>query len=263
MTRRSLLATAAALVAAVALPARSQEPHKPIKLLIITGDDVGAHDWKATTATFQEFLPKHGHIQVDVTTTPAKALTKENLAKYDVLLLNYRETKPTDETRWSDANKEAFLEAIRGGKGLVAVHFASSGFNDWPEFEKLLGGGWRKQGFHGPAHVFTVKKTDAAHPVSQNLPASFEHKLDELYSNSVMVPGNVVLATAYCDPSKPRGTGKDEPIVWVREYGKGRVYHNVLGHTAEAMTDPAYQEWIRHGVEWAATGEVCKHDESK
>ena len=39
-------------------------------------------------------------------------------------------------------------------------------------------------------------------------------------------------------------------------YGKGRVYENVLGHDAEAMADPKYQEWLRRGVIWAATGKV-------
>ena len=31
----------------------------------------------------------------------------------------------------------------------------------------------------------------------------------------MMVPGSDVLATAYSDPDKPRGTGKDEPVIWV------------------------------------------------
>ena len=130
-------------------------------------------------------------------------------------------------------------------------HHASSAFikPNWDEFEKAIGGVWRSQVFHGPKHVFTVKKTDAKHPISEGLPSQFEHKIDELYQNSVMVPGNVVLATAYSDPQKPRGTGKDEPVIWVNSYGKGRVlYENVLGHDVEAMSDPQFQEWMRRGV---------------
>ena len=64
---------------------------EPIKLLIITGD-TSRHDWKATTQALKEILSAGGKIDVDVTTTPAKDLTDENLAKYDVLLLNYRDT---------------------------------------------------------------------------------------------------------------------------------------------------------------------------
>ena len=176
-----------------------------------------------------------------------------------MLLLNYKDTpKGAPETKWSDANKEAFLKAVREGKGLVVFHFASSAFTkpNWEEFEKAIAGGWRTQGFHGPKHDFTVKKTAVKHPISEGLPAEFDHTIDELYQNSVMVPGNEVLATAYSDPAKPRGTGKDEPVIWVNTYGKGRVYNNALGHDVEAMSDPNFQAWIRRGVIWAATGHV-------
>jgi type 1 glutamine amidotransferase len=228
-----------------------------VKVLIITGDH--GHAWKDTTERLSEILGSGGKIKVDVTTAPSKDLTDENLSKYDVLLLNYKDTpKGTPESRWSDANKEAFLNAVLGGKGLVVFHHASSAFikPNWDEFEKAIAGGWRSQGFHGPKHVFTVKKTQAKHPISDGMPSEFEHKIDELYQNSVMVPESIVLATAYSDPNKPRGTGKDEPVIWVNSYGKGRVYENVLGHDIEAMSDPQFQEWMRRGVIWAGTGKV-------
>ena len=147
---------------------------------------------------------------------------------------------------------------MREGKGLVVFHHASGAFTNpnWDEFEKAVAGGWRSKGFHGPPHVFNVKKTDAKHPISDGLPAQFEHKIDELYQNSVMVPGNTVLATAYSDPNKPRGTGKDEPVIWVNTYGKGRVYENSMGHNLEAMSDPQFQEWLRRGVIWAGNGKL-------
>ena len=264
-------AVATALGAAAApsrAPARSPRPSPglaperepghssaPVKLLIITGDH--GHDWKATTHSLKQILSPGGKIAVDVTTTPAKDLTDANLARYDVLLLNYKDTPGgAPETKWSDANKAAFLKATRDGKGLVVFHFASSAFTrpNWVEFEKAIAGGWRNQGFHGPPHVYTVKKTVAQHPISEGLPAQFEHTIDELYQNSVMVPGNVVLATAYSDPKKPRGTGKDEPVIWVNTYGKGRVYVNALGHDVKAMSDPNFHAWLRRGVIWAATG---------
>jgi type 1 glutamine amidotransferase len=229
----------------------------PVKVLIITGDH--GHAWKETTERLGDILGTGGKIKVDVTVTPSKDLTDENLSKYDVLLLNYKDTpKGTPESRWSDANKQAFLKAVRDGKGLVVFHHASSAFTNpnWGEFEKAIAGGWRAKGNHGPKHVFTVKKTDAKHPISEGLPSQFVHKIDELYQNSVMVPESVVLATAYSDPDKPKGTGKDEPVIWVNSYGKGRVYENVLGHDAEAMSDPQFQEWMRRGVIWAGGGKL-------
>jgi type 1 glutamine amidotransferase len=236
-------------------PAATAKP--PVKLLLITGDNGSYHPWKVTTAAFESALAKSGRIDVKVTTTPGKDLTAENLAKFDVFLLNYKDTPDgAPDTRWSDANKAAFLKAIEGGKGLVVIHHSSSAFTkpNWPEFEKAVAGGWRTQGNHGPAHQFTVKKTAVKHAISAALPDHFDHVTDELYQNCMLLPGTEVLATAYSDPGKPKGTGKDEAVIWVNHFGKGRVFENVLGHDAAAISDPNYQAWLSKGAIWAATG---------
>jgi type 1 glutamine amidotransferase len=263
--RRVLIALATLAATSAAAPAvRAAAPSKPVEALIITGDNIPAHDWKGTTQALKDMLSEGGRVKVDVTTTPAKDLTDEKLARYDVLILNYKETPDgSSDTKWSDENKKAFLKAVHdGGKGLVVHHYASAAFANpnWKEFEKAIGGGWRTQGFHGPKHEFAVKKTAVKHPITDGAPARFDHTIDELYSASMRTPGSLVLATAYCDPAKPKGTGIDEAVVWVAQYGKGRVFNNALGHDTTAMSDKKYQAWMRRGVEWAATGEVSSSD---
>ena len=225
---------------------------KLIAVLIITGQH--GHDWKASTKYFEEFLPKSGMIQVSVTTDPAKDLNPAFLKKFDVLLWNYRNTDP--KYRWGDPADSALLGAVRGGKGLVVYHHASSAFLEWLEFDRMIAGGWRGQGFHGPRHVFQVTNRRADHPIMRGMPRSFMHENDELYQNSVMYPENVVLATAYSDPNKPEGTGLDEPVIWVKRYGRGRVFVNALGHDTAAMKGVAFQTLMIRGIEWAATGKV-------
>jgi type 1 glutamine amidotransferase len=257
MLRRTFV-TAVAAVLFLALPLCAAES-KAIKVLIVTGDH--GHAWKETTPFIKELLVKAG-MSVSVTETPAKDLTADNLAKYDVLLLNYKDPKNGGpDTRWSDDNKKAFADAVRGGKGLVVYHHASSAFvadGDFDkEFEKIIAGGWRKQGNHGKRHEFsvTIRKND--HPITKDLPAEFAHANDELYQNSVMFPKSEVLATAFSDKKKdPKNSDKHEPVVWVAEYGKGRVCENVLGHDVAAMKSLGFQTLLIRGVEWAATGEV-------
>jgi type 1 glutamine amidotransferase len=258
MKRRPFLA--GALVGlAFTISAPAADP-KPIQVLIITGDH--GHKWKETTPFLKDLLTKAG-MKVDVTETPARDLTAANLAKYDVLLLNYKDTKNGGpETRWSEENQKAFTEAVRGGKGLVVYHHASSAFTGGSpfdkEFERVIAGGWRSQGYHGKRHVFTVTIRKPNHPITRGLPAEFVHSNDELYQNSVMFPDSVVLATAYSEKKlDPKNTGKHEPVVWVATYGKGRVYENVLGHDVAAMeASPNFQALMVRGVEWAATGDV-------
>ena len=236
---------------------------RPVKVLIITGDIYPSHKWQATAPALAEVLGKGNRIEATITAKPAADLTDENLAKYDVLLLHYLDfTKPTPpDAAWSDANKAAFLKAVRDdGKGLVVVHHASGSFvrPNWVEFEQAVGG-WRTQGFHGPPHEFTVKKAPGAadHPIGKGAPAEFAHLTDELYQNSMLPPGTVVLATAYSDPAKPKGTGKDEAIMWASPFGKGRVFEDLLGHDVAAIADPGNATWLRRGVLWAANkGEI-------
>ncbi len=256
MTRRTFLAALAALVVALPAPAAEQGS---IKVLIITGDH--GHQWKETTPFLKEFLTKAG-MKVDVTETPARDLTPANLAKYDVLLLNYKDTKKGGpDTRWSAKNQKAFLDAVKGGKGLVVYHHASSAFTAGSsfdkDFERAIAGGWRKQGNHGKRHVFTVTVRKTDHPITKGMPGSFRHTNDELYQNSVMFPDNQVLATAFSDKSlDPKNSGKDEPVVWVTHFGKGRVVENVLGHDVPAMKGLGFQTLMTRCVEWAATGAV-------
>src|ERR1700730_10100265 len=168
--RTLLVAAVAALALAAWAPGA---PAAEVKVLIITGDH--GHEWKKTTPFLEDLLTKAGH-KVDVTEEPSKDLTAENLAKYDVLLLNYRNTPKGGKDRpasvWSEENKKAFTEAVKGGKGLVVYHHASAAFVGESEFdkefEKAIAGGWRKQGFHGKMHEFmvTVRKD---HPVTKGI----------------------------------------------------------------------------------------------
>ena len=252
-----LLALTTLFLSAIALSAA--EP-TGAKVLIITGDEY--HKWKETAPFLKKLLTKAGHT-VDITETPSKDLTSDNLAKYDVLLLNYRDTpkgaKDNPASVWSDDNKKAFLDAVKGGKGLYVYHYASAAFtgkSDFDkEFEKAIAGGWRKQGNHGKMHEFTVT-VRKEHPITEGI-KEFVHGRDELYQNSVMLPKSQVLVTAYSEKAKdPKNTGKHEPVVWVSTFGKGRVCANVMGHDLEAMKGVEFQTLLIRGVEWAATGKV-------
>jgi len=254
----SLLATLTVFFLAATAPGRANA--EKVKVLIITGDEF--HKWKETAPFLKRLLTEAGH-KADVTETPSKDLTAENLARYDVFVLNYRDTpkgpKENPASVWSDANKKAFVDAVKGGKGLYVYHYASAAFtgkSDFDkEYEKVIAGGWRKQGYHGKMHEFTVtvRKT---HPITDGL-KEFKHGRDELYQNSKMLPGSEVLVTAFSDLKKdPKNTGKHEPVVWVASYGKGRVVNNVLGHDVEAMKGKGFQTLLIRGVEWAATGKA-------
>jgi type 1 glutamine amidotransferase len=66
-----------------------------------------------------------------------------------------------------------------------------------------------------------------------------------------------VLATAHSDV-KNRGTGHEEPMLMVLRYGKGRIFHTVMGHDVAALSCVGFITTFQRGTEWVATGKVTQ-----
>lgn len=232
-----------------------------IRTLLLTG--ANNHDWQRSAPFFQGLLEKSGRFSVDLATEPTKALADaKSLAQYQLFVLDY------NGPDWGAVARANFERAVNSGVGLVPIHAANNGFRGWTEFEKMAGIMWREGSGHGDFHEFRVSIVDREHPVTGPL-ADFD-TWDELYHRLVPMH-NVpyqVLATAYADPAK-KGSGQHEPMMLALQYGKGRVFHQVLGHvwpgdpngpykgaSLIALDNPSFQRSLLRGCEWAATGEA-------
>ena len=227
-----------------------------IETLIVTG--AHNHDWKRSAPFIKRILEDTGRFRADITENPSETLgNQETIGRYQLLFLDYR------GPFWSEEAKTNFVEAVRGGAWVTVLHGTNNAFSGWVEFEEMCGICWRAGSAHGKYHRFDVKIVDRDHPVTRGVPDLKDHP-DELYHGLVHmheVPYRV-LATAYSDPGT-LGTGRDEPMIVVREYGKGRIYHNILGHVWEngemsSLEDPQFQNILIRGCEWAATGEASQ-----
>ena len=200
---------------------------------------------------------------------------RPKFSNYAVVLCNY------NGQSWPDEVRSSFVQYVRNGGGLVIYHAADNSFPDWPEYNEMSGvGGWGGRneqsgpmiywadgkivldnspgagGTHGPQHEFAVDTRDPDHPIMKGLPIHWKNAIDELYSKMRGPAKNMtVLATAYAAPEQ-KGTGKNEPILMVISYGKGRIFHTVLGHGPKAISGLGFQVTLLRGTEWAATGKV-------
>ena len=266
-------------------PASSGSPSFPaIKTLIITGQN--NHNWKVSSAALEKILDDSGLFEAELAVSPPKGGNMAEFAvdfsPYRLVILDY------NGDGWAGPMKTAFVDFVRSGGGVVVYHAADNAFPEWEEYSRIIGlrfGGNRDEksgpyvfwkngeflrdkspgigGYHGDPHAFTIDTRDVAHPITQGLPEKWMHARDELYS-LLRGPGENmhILATAYSDPAT-RGTGRDEPVLFTLTYGKGRIFHTVLGHTMGDSPPVAIQcvgfivTFLR-GAEWAATGKVTQ-----
>jgi hypothetical protein len=258
MTRRTLLALLSSL------PVHSQQnaPRK-IEVLIITGRD--DHDWRGVTPLMRQYLDAAGIFEVR-TSEEFRDAGPESLNRYDAAVLEYSDKAPEDH--WTERSRTTLLNFVRSGKGLVVHHHSSTAFKDWPEFARMCGGNYCGAAQHSPIHDFSVDFVDRDHPVTRGLKKTFAQSQDELYASMQMQPAGSyhVLATAWDDHSLYNGKfktplpgpGANEPLLWTVDYGKGRVFAIMIGHSAKATQSAGFRVAFTRGVEWAATGAVTQ-----
>jgi hypothetical protein len=219
--RRSIFVVTLICVVALSFcdAANAAEKSAPIKVLLITGDDVSVHPWREMSETTREILVKTEKFDVKVCEDPHILESETALKEYDVIVF------------------------------IFVQHLASASFSKWEEFGKLCGRKWvMGTSGHGPRAVFKAKIAKE-HPITAGL-GEFDVD-DELYAK-LQGSGDInVLVTADSDWSK-----KTEPLVFTLSYGKGRTVHNAFGHDRKALMTPNVQKIIARGVEWAATGKV-------
>lgn len=222
---------------AASLPAKPDE----IRVLIVTGMDIPAHEWQKTTPAIKAELEKDPRMNVEVLDDPYR-LEATDLSKHDVVFLhfnNWEKPAPNDKSK---ADLKKFVEQ---GGGLFVLHFASGAFSNWTEFPALAGKIWDRKNTHDPRGPFQVRIVNADHPITQGL-TGFDTD-DELYTGLTGAKPVELLATA-----KSKVTRSDQPMAFVHTFGKGRVFHTPLGHDVRAIQMPGTAELIRRGCAWVA-----------
>lgn len=223
-----------------------------IRLLILSG--ANNHDWKTTTPALKQMYEDSGKFTAEVT-DDVPGLKPDDFKKYDALVCNYTTWPNIEGHRLPAETEKAMLDYVSSGHGFVLFHAASTVWNDWPEFCNMVGLTWKKgQSSHGKYHSFTVNILDREHPVTQGM-KDFQHFKDELYGKQILHAGAKVLASAFSDKAMG-GSGTNEAMIVTVDFGKGRVFHNAMGHDTKPMTDPAFISLMLRGTEWAATGKV-------
>lgn len=270
------------------------------KALIITGQN--NHNWKASNPILKQLLDQTGLFTTDIMITPPKGgdmnTFNPDFSKYTIVVLDYNGDSWNEKTKtaflsfvsngggvvvyhaadnafpeWKEYNQIIGLGGCgnRNEKSGPYVYYRG---NEIVRDDTSKGAG----GTHGARSEFLVKTRNFDHPITKGLPANWIHGNDELYSQLRGSAENMeILATAFSptkEPTPPAGTtpaaaprgnrraGRDEPILMTIKYGKGRIFHTVLGHADQgggpAMQCVGFIVTFQRGAEWAASGTVTQ-----
>lgn len=258
---------------------------KTLSVLLVTGQN--NHNWQVSHLAIQQIMQNSGKFAVDFAVSPKAGADMSgfvlDFTPYDLVVLDY------NGDAWPEETNKRFLEYVKKGGGVVVYHAADNAFAGWKEYNEICAlGGWEGRneksgpyvywqdgklikdnspgsgGSHGRQHEYVLNRRDDKHPIVKGLPEKWMHGQDELYDR-MRGPGDIasLLYTAFSD-KETGGSGREEPLLFTIEWGKGRIFHTMLGHAGGSLEDsPAmqcvgFQTTLLRGAEWAATGKVTQ-----
>ncbi len=243
----SLLRSAAGLALACTLTAQAAEPKS---VLVVTVTKGFRHSSIPTAMNVIAELGEKSHaFNVDFAFNDqdlATKMTAENLKKYDgFIFANTTGILPLPD-------KQAFLEAIKAGKGFVGMHSASDTFhgpdNTVDPYTEMLGGEFQT---HGAQVGVECLVQDRDHPATKPLGEAHCIEREEIYLiksyDRTKVHELLVLDK---HPNKKQEAGHF-PVAWCKQYGEGRVFYTSLGHREDVWQNEQYKKHILGGIKWS------------
>ena len=144
---------------------------------------------------------------------------------------------------WSPEKAKDIDDFQARGGGMVYLHFAVNGQRAPDQLAERIGLAWGPSKFrHGALDL--KFQTESKHPILRNFTEA--HFEDESYWNLVGDPSKINLLAS------GEEEGKDRPLLWTYERGKGRVFVSILGHYSWTFDDPLFRTLIFRGIAWTA-----------
>jgi putative heme-binding domain-containing protein len=210
----------------------------PLRVLLAAGPKdhgPGEHDYPLWQKRWSKLLALADEVTVD---TAFGWPTAEQFARVNVIVFY------SNNPGWSAARAAELDDFLNRGGGLVYVHYAIDGLGAVAPLAERIGLAWsggRSRFRHGPLEL---DFTDTAHPITRGFRKLALH--DESYWNLTGDPGRIHLLASGAEE------GAAQPLLWVREAGKGRVFVSVPGHYNWTFDDPLFRLLLLRGICWTA-----------
>jgi uncharacterized protein len=167
----------------------------------------------------------------------------ERMAQYPVVMLTKsNNVSAQDKDPWMNpAVEAAFVDYVRQGKGLLAVHSGTAVYGETTLLRSLLGGLFD----HHPEQCPVSVEPLAGHALTAGSSA-FVLKDEHYFMNMDDARAEVFLTT--------RSASGEQPGGWTRREGQGRVCVLTPGHNVEIWQHPSFQAVLANALRWCASG---------
>ncbi len=209
-------------------------------LYIYGGPEFHPTEWAGKVMT--EFLNSDGRFRVDMA-SDLDAFISLASGKYDGVVVYTTGFKDG----LTPKREKGLLQFVKKGGGFVGIHSASDSFRESRAYIEMLNGEFMT---HPEHHEFKLTVTDGSHYVTARMPEF--SVFDEMYH------------LQNYDPSKSRllfkttWQGRDMPMVYARDYGKGRVVYIANGHTAQAWNHPEFRKIVVRAVAYSTGSDLTE-----
>ena len=179
---------------------------------------------------------------VTLSESTASYLEKELMQSLDLVIQHITMSK------MSNRESKGLRDAIARGVGLAGCHGGlGDSFRNDTEYQYMVGGQFVKH--PGGQIDYKVTISNTSDPVTAGI-NDFNLKTEQYYMH--YDPNIEILATtSFSGEHDPWIDGVEMPVVWKKNYGKGRVFYSALGHSEDIFDVPEVWNIMTRGIEWA------------
>jgi type 1 glutamine amidotransferase len=179
---------------------------------------------------------------VTLSESTASYVEKELMQSLDLVIQHITMSK------MSNRESRGLRDAIARGVGLAGCHGGlGDSFRNDTEYQYMVGGQFVKH--PGGQIDYKVTISNTSDPVTAGI-NDFNLKTEQYYMH--YDPNIEILATtSFSGEHDAWIDGVEMPVVWKKNYGKGRVFYSALGHSEDIFDVPEIWNIMTRGIEWA------------
>jgi hypothetical protein len=221
-------------------------PKKPRKLLVIESLEGMSHNTIPHTNVMIQRMGDKTGAWTTVFSNDITNLRYPKVKEYDAIFLN----SIVGEFLPDPALRQDLVRYVTEGGGIGGIHGTPWASRNWDEFAEMIGAQSAPHRIENGVLKVYDKNNPIVRPFNyEDLPFREEYYRFEHEGNGRLRWDKVrVLLIVDLDEKVPASTDKPwtgyrrpdtvYPVAWIREYGKGRVFYNSMGHMTETFVRP-------------------------